>query len=278
MTRLAPRGPRKTAPGDDDFLEVVSTPNSKLPYCLVLHAQEGWGKTSLGAQFPNPIFLMTKGEKGLLTLINSGQLGPVQHFRRPAESWNEVKLATEWLINFDHPHKTFVIDTINGAERLMHEMVCHRDFNGEWGDKGFLAFQKGYDRSIPDWLDFLARLDRLREAKGMAILLLCHTAVRTFKNPEGPDFDRYEPAVHKSTWGVSHKWSDMVLFGKFETITEEKKGTRAKGIGGQQRLLMTTRHAAYDAKNRHGLPEEIDCGDSPEDAWSAFLEAMKGTK
>lgn len=188
---------------------------------------------------------------------------------------------TETLLNDPHDYMTIAIDTANGVERLCHEYVCGRDFQGEWGDKGFGSYQKGPEVALADWRAFLSNLDRLRLERKMTVVLLFHTKVATFRNPEGPDFDRYQPDVDKRTWSLTVKWADVILFGNFESSvsgvrenkkTGEKKG---KGEGGQDRILYTVRHAAYDAKNRLGLPPEIEMGNSPAQAFSAFKEAVK---
>ena len=123
----------------------------------------------------------------------------------------------------------------------------------------------------------LGQLDRLRTERKMTVLLLCHTRVRPFRNPEGPDYDRYQPDVHEKTWGLSHKWADCVLFGNFETTVQVDKADakKGKGTGGACRLMYTERHAAYDAKNRLGLAPEIEMGSSPAEAWANFLGAIK---
>jgi AAA domain len=169
------------------------------------------------------------------------------------------------------------VDTLNGAEALCHQYICARDFSGEWGSKGFGSYNKGYEVSLPEWGAFLQRLDRLRLERKMTIFLLCHTKVKPFKNPEGPDYDRYQPDVHEKTWGLSHKWSDCVLFGNFEITVQVDKADakKGKGTGGAFRLMFTERHAAYDAKNRLGLPGEIEMGGSPAEAWANFMAAVK---
>jgi hypothetical protein len=272
---------RPSANGSSGFtLAEVVKQGRKLPNRAILHSVEGWGKTSFGAQAPRPIFLMTGREDGLLTLMKSGQLpDDIPHFPSPATNWFDFKQALHELLLNEHLYQTLVIDTINGAERLCHEHVCETQYQGDWGEKGFMAFAKGYDASIPHWLEMLAHLDKLRERKGMSVLCLCHTKVETFKNPEGPDFDRYQPAMHRKTWEQTHRWADMVLFGHFEVHVDQRKGAnvteKGKARDGQTRLLMTERRASWDAKNRHGLPEEIECGASPQEAWDNFMKALK---
>lgn len=261
-------------------LSAITNAGAGLPNRYILHAVEGWGKTSFAAQCPKPIFIQSRGETGLDTLIDSGQLPETPHFPQ-AETWAELLACVQVLIDEDHPYKTLAIDTLNGAERLCHESVCDREFNGEWGDKGFASYQKGPEVSLTDWRKLLAKLDELRERRKMTIFALCHTKVAAFRNPLGADYDRFQPDVDKRTWSISHKWADAVLFGNFETavssVKENKKTGEAKGkgVGGKQRIMYTVRDAAYDAKNRMGLPEEVEMGRSPAEAWSNFMAAIK---
>jgi hypothetical protein len=241
----------------------------------VLHAVEGWGKTSLAAKAPKPIFVQSRGETGLETLVQAGMLPETPRFPE-CKSWRDILDAVDVLTEEDHPYKTFVLDTGNGAERLCHEAVCVRDFGNDWGEKGFLSYGKGPEVSVADWLLLLQKLDKLRETKRMTIFVLFHTRVTGFKNPEGADYDRYQPEMHKTTWAATAKWADAILFGNFETVVDTKRKSDAKGKGTiKRRVLYTERSAAFDAKNRMGLPIEIDMGDSPDEAWGNLSGALK---
>ncbi len=110
----------------------------------------------------------------------------------------------------------------------------------------------------------------------MRVILLGHSQVRPFKNPYGEDYDRYVPDVHHKTWNLTHKWADMVLFANYFIVVDKQKGGRAKGHGGQERIMYTEFHAAYEAKNRYGLPAEISMGGSGTEAWGNLIEAIKG--
>jgi len=244
-----------------------------------MHGVAGVGKTSFAACAPGAVFLMSPGETGLETLIDSGRLGEVSHFPE-IKSWNDLLSAVDQLTTEEHAFRTVVLDTLNGFERLCHEFVCNREFNGEWGKKGFESYNAGYNVSISEWKVFLSALDRLRETKKMGIICLCHTKVKPFRNPEGADYDRYQPTLHDKTWDLTFGWADIVLFANYYTTVEQTdpSGKRGKGSGGQQRIAYTERTAAYDAKNRHGLPEEIDMGDSHSDSWKNFAAAMKAAK
>jgi hypothetical protein len=243
----------------------------------VVYGPEGTGKTSLGTYAPRPVFLMSPGETGMQTLLSAGRVPPTAHFPE-LTSLDAFLGAVEALLDGGHPFRTVVVDTLNGLERLVHEHVCRRDFGGRWGRDGFTAYNTGYEVALADWRAVLDGLERLRRERRMGVLALCHSKIAPFKNPEGPDYDRFTPDLHPKTWGLTHRWADYVLFLNFETHVDAGRSPRPKGKGGTRRVLYTARTAAYDAKNRHGLPERIDCGDSAAEAWANLAAAMRAAR
>jgi hypothetical protein len=199
------------------------------------------------------------------------------HFDEVSD-WNALVKCIDWLyLQEDTPWRTLVIDTLNGAERLCFEHVCNQRFSGDW-DK-FSAYGKGPENAQTEWINFLSTIDRVRALKKMAVIALIHTKVKTFKNPEGDDYDRYTPDMNDKTWGLSHKWADVVLFGNFETFAKKGKNeSKAKGVTSPRRLFYTQRTAAWDAKNRLGLPPEIEMGTDGESSWNAFFTHAKAAR
>ena len=257
-----------------NWADKVNSVGSGKPSRVVIHGVEGVGKTSLPAYAPSPIYMMTRGETGLMTLIDNDRIPETPHFPE-VSTWLESLSQIDWLANAEHKFKTLAIDTGNGLERLCHEHIGNVEFGGDMGPKGFLNYGRGYDVSCGEWLKFLALLDRVRE-RGIQPFLICHTKVKNFKNPEGSDYDRYQPDMNEKTWGLTHKWADFVAFVNYETFVEKDKDSgRKKGAGGQKRIMYTERRAAFDAKNRMGLPPSIVLADSAEDSWKALLEAVK---
>lgn len=257
----------------------IKSGGNGLPSRVILHGVEGVGKTSWAAFAPGAIFMMSRGETGLETLIDAGRLPAIQHFPQ-ITAWQDVLSLVDWLTTEEHGFKTLVIDVLSGLERLCHEFVCARDYGGDWGERGFTGYMRGYDVSLADWRELLSALDRLREKRKMGIIGLCHTKVAPFKNPEGADYDRFSPDMHHKTWAATHAWADMVLFVNHyvEVVTDKATAKKGKGRGGQQRVMYTERTAAYDAKNRFGLPPEISMGDDGQSAWASFVGAIKEAK
>lgn len=270
------RGPGQP-PNKRLSLAEIQTKGGNLPSRVILHGVEKIGKTSMAAHAPKPIFLMARGETGLLTLIDAGIVPEMPYFPE-CQTWDDLLGGIETLTTEKHEYKTLVVDTLNGAERLCHEYVCGRDYGGRWGKDGFTSYNAGYEVALADWRQLLCALDRLRELKGMSIFCLAHTRIKPFRNPLGADYDRFAPELHDKTWGMSHKWADIILFADFETWTKEEKGARPKGLGGTGRILHTTRSAAWDAGNRHNLPPEISMGNNGKEAWTNFVTALKSAK
>jgi hypothetical protein len=261
----------------------VSSESKPLPNRFGFYAGVGFGKTSIAAYAPSPVFLETKGETGLESLIAAEQLPPTPHFPE-IETWAGILGAIKSLRNDEHNFKTLVLDTANGAEKLMHEYVCLRDFGGDWTDTGFASYQKGYDVALADWRLFLNSLDDLRKERNMTIFMLFHSRVKTFKNPNGADYDRYSPEMHDKTWTLTKGWLDCILFGNFEVtvktgnrVTDASKKGKANEVS--HRILCTNSdNPTYDAKNRFGLPEEIEMGATPKEGWTNFAAAMKSSR
>lgn len=262
-----------------DWLAEIQRDAKPKPTAMVAYGPPGIGKTSFGCAAPSPIFLIDSQEDGIGTLKASHLVAADIPVLPPCNSWEDVLEALTALAQGEHKFKTLVIDTLGGLERLLHEHVCREQYKGEWGEKGFTSYARGYEVSLPPWRDFLNKLDRLRSDRNMSVIALAHSHVRPFKNPEGEDFDRYSVDMHAKTWAVTHKWSDMILFANYYIQAEKERGqSRAKGKGGQLRFFNTEHHAAYDAKNRHALPAEIPMGDSGAEAWNNLVEAIKSAR
>ena len=211
--------------------------------------------------------LLARGESGYETLVSSGR-APL-HDWATLNTWDELTGLLDGIASGEKVYDVLGIDALAGAERLLHEHVCQKEFRGEWGEKGFMSFHKGYEMALVPLNTLLAQLDRIR-ARGTHVVLLSHCKIRTFKNPDGEDFDRWVSDAHEKTFNMVHRWSDAVLFGTFRAIVDETGGKRSgkkKGIGQGDRVLYTVHTDSRDAKNRFGMPPELDIPNDPMQIW-----------
>ena len=229
-------------------MEVISGKIEKAKK-VVIYGPEGIGKSSLAAQFPAPIFIDTEGSTTELT---------VDRLQKPS-SWTMLKQQIEWVKQQGSRFKTLIIDTVDWAEMLCIESVCST--HGKKGIEDF-GYGNGYVYTKEEFGRFLNLLSDVIEA-GIHVVLTAHAQIVKFEQPdEMGAYDRYQLKLGKKTSSQTaplvKEWADMVLFINYKTysIATDDKGKKHKGQGGV-RTIFTTHHPAWDAKNRHGLPDEL---------------------
>lgn len=238
-------------------LDAVVSGKIAKPISVVCYGPEGVGKSSFAAGAPRPIFV--GGEDGTARLN-------VKRFPAP-QTWEDVLDAPRVLMRETHDYQTLALDTLDWLEPMLWKFICERD---GYPNIEAYGYGKGYQAALDEWRVLLSALEQLMYAKRMNIVLLAHSHIKPFKNPQGEDFDRYELKFHTKAAGLVKEWAEAVLFANWETFAKEDKRTkRVKGVSSGARLLYTERTAAYDAKNRYSLPEELPL------SWADFDAAVQ---
>lgn len=249
----------------------ISNSGGNLPSRVVYYGLPGTGKTSMMAYAPRPFFILMRGETGLKTLIDNEIVPPTDHTEEEANSLGKFREYVTWLLNNEHSYKTLVIDALTGLESVIFDHVTDSHFKGS--RTSFNAYGAGPAASVDAVQQTFDLLDVLRRRRKMGIILIAHSKTAKFKNPEGLDYNRYAVDCDDKTWGVVNKWADMVLFVK-RAIYTKKDGLKVTGSQGGL-VLHSLGTAAYDAKNRLNLPEEIELGETPSEAWNSFASAAR---
>lgn len=266
-----------TRPGDRqmarDFLKEITTETKPRPMAAIAYGLPGVGKSSMAAAIPNCVFMIDDKEDGINTLKASHLVDDGVPVLPSVSRWEDVLEILRQLARQQHNYKALVVDTLGGLEKLCHVYICHENYDDNWGDKGFDSYKRGYEVALPEWRKLLNAFDNCRDA-GMSVMCLSHSLIRPYKNPTGDDYDRFIPDLHHKTWSLTHRWADMVLFLNYYVEVVSEKNKPAKGRGGQDRVMYTEYHAAYEAKNRSALPGEIEMGTSGQEAWDNLKAAL----
>lgn len=216
----------------------------------LLIGTEKIGKSTFGASAPAPVFIAS--EEGINHL-------DVPAFPEPKTA-QDIYDALDELETGTHEFQTLVVDSIDWMEPLLIAELCERN---KWESIDDPGFGKGQVALGEVWRGVLSRFDRLRRSRNMEIILLAHAQVRTFQNPTGPDFSRYELVLTKGAAALIKQWCDCILFADYEDFVVDSKGrtvdgvhskTKVKGISTGRRVVHTERTAAWDAGNRYHLP------------------------
>lgn len=238
---------------------ISKTTRNSLPPRVVIHGAQKVGKSTFAAGSFNPIFLpLEDGLSGIET--NSFPL---------LQTYAEVEAALLSLYSEQHEFGTVVVDSTDWLEPLIWRHVCDKN---QWESIETPGYGRGYVEANAVWREFLDKLNTLRMEKGMAIILIAHSAVKNFKAPDSEAFDRYELKMQKGALGLIVEWADAILFAQEETAIKKEKtqgdNVRARGISTGRRIMHTNAKPAFIAGNRYNLPDVLPL------EWSALVNAM----
>lgn len=218
---------------------------------VVIYGPEGIGKSTFASQFPKPLFIDTEGSTNKLD---------VQRFEEKPSSWSMLKNYVEYVKQHPDICETLVIDTIDWAERLCVESIL--DTHNKKGIEDF-GYGNGYTYIAEEIGRFLNMLQELIDKNICNVVLTAHSQIKKFEQPdETGSYDRYELKLGKKTTSQTSplvkEWADMILFANYETfaVARDKDGKKFKGQGGE-RVMYTSHHPCWDAKNRDGLPDKL---------------------
>lgn len=224
----------------------VTTGVQTAPVKTVLYGPEGIGKSTFASHFPDPVFIDTEGGTKRLNVARLPQ----------PTSWAMLLDEVAEVRKGSVPCGTLVIDTADWAERLCIQAVCARAKVNGIEDFGY---GKGYTYVKEEFSKLLDALEEVLNA-GHNVVVLAHAAITKFEQPDAVgNYDRWGMKTSKQVAPLLREWCDMLLFANYKTVVEKAgSGPNAKNkASGGRRVLYTTHHPCWDAKNRFGLPEEV---------------------
>lgn len=225
------------------------------PPRILVYGPAGIGKTTLASEFPSPVFLQI--EDGTPAGVELTSFGKIDTFQQLIEALGA--LYTE-----EHDYKTVVVDSVTELQKLVFAETCARG-----DDKGNpktniedFGYGKGYVYALRVWQEFLDGINALRADKNMTIVLIAHSTIERFDDPETVSYDRYEIDLHGKSCGLLEREMDAIFLLKQPVaIKQENIGfsnTRAVASGNSNVIeINTTGRPAFTAKNRYNMPASI---------------------
>jgi hypothetical protein len=231
---------------------------------IAIYGPEGIGKSSLAAMFPNPVFIDTEGSTKHMDVART----PVP------SSWTMLLNQIDYFKSNPKVCDTLVIDTADWAEQLCVTYICSKSGGNKTSIEDF-GYGKGYTILTEEFGRLLNSLNELIDL-GINVVITAHAQMRKFEQPdEMGAYDRWELKLQKKIAPLIKEWADMVLFANYKTfvVNSDSNGKGTNKVQGGKRVIYTTHHACWDAKNRHALPEQLSFN-SPEDGYSQIAHCI----
>ena len=211
---------------------------------ICVYGPEGIGKSTFASRFPGALFIDTEGSTKHLDVA-----------RTPSpSSWTMLLGQVEWVKKNSGACQTLVVDTADWAEQLCISHICAKSNKDGIEDFGY---GKGYTYLAEEFGRFLNLLNDLIEL-GINVVFTAHAQIKKFEQPdEMGAYDRWELKLQRKTAPLVKEWADMVLFANYQTVVVTDESTKSKKAQGGTRVMYTTHHPAWDAKNRHGLADKL---------------------
>jgi len=222
--------------------DIIEGKTENNPVKAVVYGPEGLGKTTFAAKAPGSLILDT--ENGSLR---------VDCRRIRISSWEILTDVVNEVINNPSICETLVIDTMDRAESFAISFICQKNRKVSIEDwpygRGYVVLQELFS-------SFYTLLDKVI-TKGINVIIVAHAKMRKQELPEEQGaFDRWELKLNKQTAPLLKEWADAVLFCNYKTMVISNDSGAKKAVGGE-RVIYTTHHPCWDAKNRFGLKDEL---------------------
>lgn len=210
---------------------------------VVIYGSEGIGKTTLAAAFPDPVFIDTEGGTSHMD---------VRRIETPP-NWEALVATVNEVADTPNVCGSLILDTADWAEQLAVDSICTKYKKAGIEDFGY---GKGYTYLAEEFSRLLAAFDRVIRS-GVHVVITAHAKMRKFEQPdEMGAYDRWEMKLSKQVAPLLKEWCDMLLFCNYQTfvVHGDNPMEKSKAQGGK-RVIYTSHHPCWDAKNRHGLQE-----------------------
>ena len=226
------------------ILDQVTKGKVRKPLRFIVYGLPGVGKTYFASKAPSPIFMGTEDGTNQLDVARLPTL----------DDFNEVCDAIKELGNADHPYESLVVDSLDWLEPLIHADVCRAKNVSAISD---IPYGGGYSEADNRWRRFFSGLEWLQRKKGMNVLMIAHSKIRTKREPNGDEYDTFTMKMSERSNALAMEWCDDVLFAHWDVQTKVDRMTKKKTVTNGARILHTDCSPGIIAKTRHGLPQRI---------------------
>lgn len=218
-------------------------------YSIFIYGKAKIGKTSLCAQFPDALFLMTEpGGKSL------------EIYQTNVRNWPHFKQLITELETTDM-YKTVVVDTVDNLFKMCTDWYCKKNAiqhpsDEDWG--------KGWQMISDEFLLAITKLMQLNRG----VIFTSHAASHEIKKYAQPTVTEVCPTLSKQGRRILEPIMDLIAYYKYAE-KEDDDSSRILQIRGDANVVAGCRLT----QNFVGI-KEIPMGNSASEGYKHFMDAF----
>lgn len=219
------------------------------PLAIMVHGRPGVGKSTLGSEFPKPIFITSEPVNEL----------DIARFEQ-VKNWDDLIKQLNYLLENDTDFKTVVLDSVDEFEKVAEKHILSQPNNRNCT---MATAESGYGKSYVKLAEMFIvvrdLLERLKDEKNFNVILIAHSEITKFEDTTlNVVQNTYDVALHKKVKPVLSNWVSGIFYIAQEMmITKKSSGEECLISDGDIKIYTSARNG-YVAKNRWDLPLEID--------------------
>jgi hypothetical protein len=207
---------------------------------VLLYGPQGVGKTTWASKAPDPLFLDIERGSDDLDVARTPQI----------DSWEGLGSTLKRLLDDGGEWKTLVLDSVDWAEKLLHQKLCREagvqehelvKIQGGYGS--------GYTMAAARISSMLKMFDAIQKKHGWIIVLLGHTKSQRIDDPQRASYTQWQLNLHEKAAAPVREWVDEMFFAQtdvsiMEVDSRGKDGGWQSCCGGKKPLRHHDRPAA----------------------------------